>query len=251
MSPLFSGLITLACVLGGVAVGMWYAKRAPEHHLTKQSTDSVKVSMGLTATMTALVLGLVTASSKSSYDAEESAVKQSAVLLLTLDRALARYGPETHEIRDSLRSMVRQRYERVWSSAPHGAFTTTRSTTGGEAIEGRIEALTPQTDAQRRLQSKAIDISDELLQARWVVSAGATSSVPKPFLIILVGWLTILFMSFGLFAPRNATVVSALFLCALSVSSAIFLILELNQPFAGLLRLSAEPIRFALTQLGQ
>ena len=72
-----------------------------------------------------------------------------------------------------------------------------------------------------------------------------------PFLVVLVFWLTILFISFGLFAPPNATVIATLFVCALSVSGAIFLILELDQPFEGLIRISSAPLRNALAHLGQ
>jgi hypothetical protein len=116
-----------------------------------------------------------------------------------------------------------------------------------EAIRG----LTPGDASRRTLQTRALDLGESLLQARWLVSAGAGTSVPMPFIVVLTFWLTITFASFGLLAPRNATVLSILFICALSVSAALFLILELDGPFSGLLRVSASPLRYAYAHLNQ
>jgi len=80
---------------------------------------------------------------------------------------------------------------------------------------------------------------------------GAGSSVPVPFLVVVVFWLTVIFGSFGIFAPRNATVIAVLIVCALSVACSIFLILEMDQPFRGVMKISSTPLRFTLSHLGQ
>ena len=255
MNPTIVGMIVVACTFGGALLGMWLRTVLPAHHLDAESRDVVKVGIGLVATITALVLGLVTASAKSSFDTMDSAVKQTAVEVLTLDRVLARYGSETGAIRQGLQRAIGARVDMIWpqGASKPAALDPTRSGTGvqAEGLAGAIRALKPRDDAQRALQAHALDLTEALLQARWLVLAGTEASVPVPFLVILVFWLTITFASFGLFAPRHATVLMVLFVCALSVGSAVFLVLEMGTPFDGLLKISAEPFRNTLAHLNQ
>jgi hypothetical protein len=255
MNPTIVGMIVFALTFGGVLLGMWLRSTLPEHHLDAESRDTVKVGIGLIATMAALVLGLVTASAKSSYDAVDSAVKKTAIDLLTLDRVLARYGSETGEIRKGLQRAIGARIDMIWpqgSSKPPN-LDPMGSGAGAEVerLADAIRALKPRDDSQRALQSRALDLAEALLQARWLVLAGAETSAPVPFLVILLFWLTIIFASFGVFAPRNATVLTVLFVCALSVSPAVFLVLEMDAPFDGLLKVSADPLRYAYAHLNQ
>ena len=120
-----------------------------------------------------------------------------------------------------------------------------------QQIESRIAQLSPQNDAQRRLQSQALQISSEIMETRWLILGGLGNSIRAPFLIVVVFWLTIIFGSFGLFAPRNATVVTVLFLCALSVAGSIFLILEMDRPFEWVMKISSVPFRYTLSHLDQ
>jgi len=255
MSSTIVGIIVFACTFGGVLLGMWLQKTLPGHHLDAESKDAVKVGIGLIATMTALVLGLVTASAKSSYDDVNSGVKKTAVDILVFDRVLARYGSETGEIRKGLQRMLLARIDTIWpqgSSKPANLdLTASGAGTEAERLAGAIRALKPRDGSQRALQSRALDMTEALLQARWLVVAAIQSSVPVPFLVILVFWLTIIFASFGVFAPRNATVLTVFFVCALSVSLAVFLVLEMDAPFDGLLKVSADPLRYAYTHLNQ
>ena len=255
MSPTIVGIIVFACTFGGVLLGMWLQKTLPGHHLDAESKDSVKVGIGLIATMTALVLGLVISSAKSSYDDVNSGVKKAAVDVLALDRVLARYGSETEEIRKGLQRMLLARIDMIWpqgSSKPANLdLTASGAGTEAERLAGAIRALKPRDDSQRALQSRALDMTEVLLQARWLVVAATQPSVPVPFLVILLLWLTIIFASFGVFAPRNALVLTVLFVCALSVSLAVFLVLEMDSPFDGLLKVSADPLRYAYTHLNQ
>jgi len=255
MNPLVVGLVVFACTFGGVLLGMWLRAVLPAEHLNGASEDTIKVGIALIATMTALVLGLVTASAKSSFDGVDAGVKESAMEILTLDRALARFGPETGEIRANLKKNTEARVEMIW---PQAADAPVRldpfragAELGPERIVDAIRALHPDNDSQRAIQTRAVDLAEAMLQGRWLVIAGTESSIPMPFLVILLFWLTITFMSFGLFAPRNATVLSAMFVCALSVGSAVFLVLEMDSPFTGLLRVSADPLRYALEHLNQ
>ena len=253
MIPTEIALIVFVCVFGGALLGMFLRVYIPEHHLSEGAKDVIKLGMGVIATMAALVLGLVIATAKSSYDAQVDAVKHTAAKVLLLDRVLSNYGPETKETRDLLRRTIASRLDAIWPEdrsqrvtldAPEAVFAS-------QQIEARIAQLSPQNDAQRRLQSQALQISSEIMETRWLILGGLGSSIHAPFLIVVVSWLTIIFGSFGLFAPRNATVVTVLFLCALSVAGSIFLILEMDQPFEGLMRISSAPLRYALSHLGQ
>jgi hypothetical protein len=129
---------------------------------------------------------------------------------------------------------------------------------GGQAatksveLEEKLRQLSPRNDDQRRLQSQALQFSGEIREGIWqMYEQVGQSSIPTPFLVLLGCWLTLIFFSIGLFASPNATVIAILFICALSAASAIFLILELDQAFGGLVRISSAPLHNALARLGQ
>jgi len=248
-------MIVFGCTFGGALLGMRVRTTLPAHHLDADSRDTVKVGVGLIATMTALILGLVTASAKSSFDALDTALKHTAVDVLTLDRLLARYGSETGQIREGLQQAFGARIDLLWpqdSSQPAKPDPMrTGAVSSAEGLADAIRGLKPRDDAQRAPQSRGLDLTETLLQARWLVLAATETSAPLLFLVILLCWLTITFASFGLFAPWNATVLTVLFVCALSVGSAVFLILELDGPFDGWRRVSADPWPYAHAHLNQ
>jgi hypothetical protein len=245
--------IVFACVLGSALLGMAVRVALPETHLSAESRDAIKLVMGLIVMMTAFVLGLITASAKSSYDAEDAAIKRSAAEILTIDRLLARYGPETAQIRDQLKRTVALRLEVIWPKdrSQRARMDTTEAISTPEGIEDRIQALSPRSEAQRWLQAKALEKTSSILNTRWLVFGGADNPVPLPFLVILVAWLSIIFAIFGMLGPRNATVLAGLFVCALSVSSALLLIVEMGTAFDGLIKVSSAPLRYTLAHLGQ
>lgn len=253
MNPTIVGLIVFACAFGGALLGFWLRTRSPEHLLNGGSRDAVIQSIGLVATMTALMLGLIVASAKSSFDAVDVAVKSGATDVLTLDRVLARYGPETGEVRDALKQALARRIEMIWPQASSRPVQIDLSGVSPrvEGVAERIHALTPRDDTQRSLQAHAVTIAERLLEAKWVVFAGSKASIPVPLLVVMVFWLMIAFTAFGLLGTQNTTVATVLFLCALSVGSAVFLILEMDEPFVGLIKVSADPLRFAYDHLNQ
>jgi hypothetical protein len=252
MGSVTTATIVFVCVFGGALLGMLLRAALPGHHLNQDSKDVVKLAMGLIATMAALVLGLLTASAKSEFDLQTSELQQGAAKVIQLDRALARYGPETKEIRDGLRSIVAARLHLVWPEDGGGPekLDVLNSSLPAEGLFGRVRALAPRTDDQREALSSVLQIGNDLMAARWLTAVQETSPLPRPFLVVLVLWLSVLFGSFGLFAPRNATVLSALLLCAIAVSSSVFLILEMNRPLEGLIKISSAPLRYALSRLG-
>ena len=251
MSSITVSLIVLACVFGGALVGILLRATLPQHHLSAESKDIVKLGMGLVGTMAALVLGLLVASAKGSYDAQSAELTQLSANIALLDRVLANYGPETKEIRDLVRGAVVRILDQMWSKDATRASPSAPTSSGGEILYDKIQGLTPKNDAQRMLQSQALNIGMDVGKTRWLMYAQEATSVSMPLLVVLVLWLTVIFISFGLFAPFNTTVVASLFISALSVSGAIFLILEMYTPYAGLVEISSAPLRAALAHLGQ
>ena len=250
MSTLATSTIVFLCVFGGAVIGISFRRYLPEHHQNDASQSVVKLAMGLVATMAALVLGLLISSAKSSYDAQSSELTDLSARLILLDRVLAHYGPETQEARERLRGVVVDSLDKMWPQERSQTSEVVPPSTA-EVVLDKIQALSPKDDTQRSLKAQALSMALGLGQTRWLMFAQGANSVSKPILVILVFWLTAIFISFGLFAPRNATVTAALFVSGLSVSGAIFLILEMYAPFGGLIEISSAPLRFALTHLGK
>ena len=243
--------IVFACILGGIVLGMFLRTRLPKHHLSGDTKDVVKLGTGLIGTIAALVLGLVIASANSTFQTQSSQVEQLTANVVLLDRTLAQYGPETDPVRNLVRRAVISMADRIWreNGSPSGKATQFDASAAALALYDEILKLSPHNETQRSLQARAIGTLQELGKTRLLLFAEAGAAIPMPFLVILIFWLAILFVSFSLFAENNATTVVALCIFALSASAAIFLILELGQPFTGLMRISNEPLRNALAPL--
>jgi len=252
MSSISVSIIVFTCVFGGAVCGILLNRALPPTHLGADSKDVVRMSMGLVATMAALVLGLLVSSAKSFYDAQSTELTQMSAHLILLDRILAHYGPETKEARDLLLGTIADSIDKAWPpERTRPSKLGAPSSTNSETFIGKIQALSPKDDRQRSIQGQALSIAMSLAQTRLLMYEQEASSVSSPMLVILVFWLTALFVSFGLFAPRNATVITALFFAALSVSGAIFLIVEMYAPFGGIIEISSAPLRATLSQLGR
>jgi hypothetical protein len=251
MSAIAISSIVFACVFGGALAGIFLRGFLPKHHLAPESRGVVTAGMGLVATLAALVLGLLIASAKGAYDSQSTEVTELSAKVVFLDRVLAHYGPEAQEVRELLRNSVARAIDQMWSKDPSILFKSTPGASGAEALVNKIQDLSPKNDAQRAMQSQAMSIVMALGQTRWLLYEQRLSSVSMPVLVVLTFWVTALFVSFGLFAPFNMTTIASLVVSALSVSGAIFLILEMYTPYAGLIQISSAPLRAALAQLGQ
>jgi hypothetical protein len=247
MTPLVLSCAIFALVLGGILLG----HALPGQHLNKESQDAVRLGVGLIATMAALVLGLLIASAKSTFDTESGQIKRITSDIIFLDNLLAQYGPEATPIRGQMRNIVPAFVDQIWREKATNAKEPFQANASAEALLMKLQALSPQNDAQRSFQAQAIQVSNDLTQTRLLLFAETDTGIPVPFLVVLVFWLIIIFASFSLFATLNATVFVILSLFALSASCAIFLILELGEPFTGLMMISSAPLRDALGPLSQ
>jgi hypothetical protein len=251
MNALLVSLLAFAIIFGGALVGGAFRPLLSEQHLHPDSRDVVKMATGLIGTLAALVLGLLIASAKSSFDQKTSQVRQITATIILLDDLLAQYGSETTPVRNLLRQSIQPLANRIWheEAIPTGKLVHFESSAESLALENELERLSPGNDAQRSLQSRAIQTFMEGAQLRLLMFAQTGGSIPTPFLIILVFWLSAIFVSFTLFAQTNLVVTASLFVCALSFACAIFLVLELDNPFTGLMGISSDTLRSALLPL--
>lgn len=253
MGSLFIAGIVFASTFGGALLGICLRRVLPEQHLSNDSKDVVKMGTGLIATLSALVLGLLIASAKSSFDAQRAGLQQLSTNVILLDRSLKFYGPEAKDIREMLRNTVVLLLEIRWpdNGAHSKGLDAAELSESATSLFAAIRNLSPNSDPQKAIQSQALQVSFDLARTRWLLSQADESSIPTPFLVILVFWLAVLFTTFGLFSPGNATVITSLLICAISVSAALFLIVELDRPLHGLITISSKPLRDALGHLGQ
>ena len=253
MNSTVIALASAGCIFTGALFGLGLQRLLPGNHLSKETQDVVKLAAGTIATLTALVLGLLVSSAKSSFDTMNNGIVQGGAKFILLDRALARYGPETKAAREQLKRALAAGIEMIWPTEKTGVsgLTAFERANGMELVQDKLSELTPQTDAQRQALSRAHQIVGDLNQTRWLLIEQEQNQLPLALLFILVFWLALLFVSFGLFSPPNVTALTVLFVGACAVSAAIFLVLELSKPLEGFIKVSNAPLRNALQHLNQ
>ena len=251
MSPVAIALLVFACTLGTAFVGMFLHARLPDRHLAAESQDVVKLVMGLIATMAALVLGLLIASANTAHDAQINELKTASANVVLLDRTLEFYGVRAKSARDALRDVVRETHDRVWVSGDVRIETlnSMRTQDAGKNAMGLIMRLSPKNELQKTMKTRAIDQTQNIMRSRILMLERLGSPISWPFLVVLIFWISVLFLGFGLLVRFNATVMVALAVGALSVAAAMLLILELGDPYRGFMRISDKPVLDALAQI--
>jgi hypothetical protein len=252
MPSLAIALIAFACIFGATLLAVLIRPHLAPHQLSKESRDVIQHATGMLATLSAMVLGLLVASAKTSYDMVDNEFRETASKVVLLDRTLGRYGPDSANVRSAVKQAYAGIVDLIFADVPptRASLTAPERADPVSEVQRQIAELAPRSDAQRAQQSQALDLASDLAKLHWLLVAQAGSAIPLPFLAVLVSWLAAIFASFGLFAPRNATALTALVIAAMAVSTAIFLIEELDRPLTGLLRISGAPMRNALERLG-
>ena len=253
MNALWIALVSFACVFGAAVFGLLCRRILPEHHLSDESRAAVDRTLRVIVTLAALVLGLLVASAKGSYDAINDKLQEISADVILLDRTIAQYGPATEDARQLLRrvtgSMIRARWPEAGIQVP--SLDGITPSAGLREVQERVRSLAPSDEAQRQLQARAVQLSGDMSRATWLLLELTQDRVPVAFLVILVLWLVLAFFGFGLFAPSNTTVVGALLFSALAASGAIFLILEMYDPVGGLVKIPVTPLLTALENIGR
>ncbi len=251
MNTLFISAAVASGLVGAVLLGMWLRRLLPDDHLSGDSKDAVKLAMGLIATMTALLLGLLVSSAKGSYDSERTEVVQLAAKIAFLDRVLTAYGPEAADARTRLRSVVGEAIRSMWPEDAGAVAELQPDEQAGVAMYAALQGLAPRDDTQRAAKALALGLAVDIGQLRTLLVAQSIPSISLPMLIVVCCWLVVIFTAFSLLAPTNATTALALVAAALSVSGAIFLVLELDYPFGGMIRIPSRPMLAAFERLGK
>lgn len=254
MSAIDLAVVAFLCAATGAVVGFLVRKRLPAHHLSRDSTDVIKLATGFMATLVALVLSLLVSSANGFRQDVEREYRQGMVDLGQLDQRLQAYGPETAPIRELLCQIlagaVRQRWVgENFSGVPDGIKDVHA---GLVELERRLVRLKPADEEQKWFQAQALQLASALVQIHRLMSDQAgLNPMPVPVLVALMLCSGAIFLSFGLYVHPNPTVIGALTVSTLAVAGAVFLIVELNTPFTGLLQLPSSPARAALVTLGR
>lgn len=230
------------------ASGIALNRILPGHHLSKESKEIIHLGIGVIVTLTALVLGLLVASAKSSFDTKSEEVRHSSVKIIMVDHLLRQMGSPAAPARELLRRWVENNAAAIWTPDER-KVSVEQGHIEWLDFHQQVRKITTADEFQKALQAKITDAVDDLAETRWLLTEQQTSSIQTPFLIVVVLWLAIIFASFGLFAPRNATVYAVIGLSALSLSTAVFLVLELDSPFTGILRISDAPLTLLLQEI--
>jgi hypothetical protein len=244
-------LIALALIVAGALVGAFARTFLTEQHLNSDTKDVIKMSVGLIATMSALVLGLLIATGKTSFDARVTQVRQIAANALLLDQTLVQYGKEAANARVVLRQTFGLMVDRIWNENNSGSRGPSpfQMTGAADSFIQSLVNLPAATDFQRALKTEVVAIANDVAKDRLSLFVQGRDTISMPFLIILVFWLTVIFGIFGLLTRPNLLVAVIVLLCAVSVSGSIFLILDLNRPFDGMMRIPSAQVRSALPPL--
>lgn len=249
MNSIAAGLLALAAICGGALLGVMLAPRLPKHHLSGETGTAVSISMAVVGTLAALVLGLMVNSASSSFNARTAAIEALAADIIKLDRVLLAFGPATAEIRDHLASYARAKAGEIAHGSQRGDEVGVDTLHRLEAIFDEVLRLQPNSDRERYIQTRATHILENMVDARWSLVEKTRMVMPLPFFVMLVAWLSLLFASFGLFAPKNATVMTFLLLGASAIAGCVFIILELGAPSQGVIQPSADPILRVIEEL--
>ncbi|WP_425066696.1 hypothetical protein [Reyranella sp.] len=247
MSPIQFASVAFVCIMASAIGGVLLRTRLPEHHVSGDSKDVIKLSIALVATMSALVLALLFASTRTSFERTSALVSRLTADITELDRVLKHYGPEAQPVRNALRAEIQPMIDSIWrEQAIARGVKLDEAKSPEEEVLFMLQDLQPNSPRQRALQARALQVSSDLAQTQLALFAQPTDSISNTFLIVLIVWLMFIFGIFSISAPPNPTLFIVIAICILSASAAFYLILELGLPFGGLMQLSEEPLRNAL-----
>jgi len=249
MSNYVIGLISFAAIFGGVLIGRFVANRLPGHHLSSETQSAITVSVAVIGTLSALVLGLMISAANSSFSARADNVREVSLQLIRIDRNLRRYGPEADDARLALHAWAKAKTQQLFPEKGQERPSNQGTIIMLESVQDEILDLEPKNPRQTYLRTLCLTLTSTIIQARWSLETRTGHSIPVPFLILLVFWLSIVFASFGLFAPPNPTTIVMLLLCSAAVSGGIYFIEELDNPISGFIQISPDAMRKAVNEI--
>ena len=251
MGPLTVAGLSCAIMLGGAAAGARLRRALPSHHLDSNCKDIVRLGGGLVATIVAVVLGLLINSSNGAFEAQRTELRRMAADIMLLDHLLAgyKYSSETRPIRVLLRQGIGQFVDRAWTpDASHAPPDFSPHSIAAD-IYRSIQTLPAQTPEQQIVRTQAATLAVDVARTRLMLFEVMHAPMPYAVVGVLVFWLMVLFLSFSLFTPVNRTSVVALVVISVSASAALFLFLEMSDPFTGILHIPSRTLSGILPPL--
>jgi hypothetical protein len=240
MASLFVFAAVAILTFAAGVVGLQLQKLLPEEHSVAKSRDMIGSVISLVTLLLALVLGTIVGSAYVFSSTQQTDLQNLAAHSLLLDKALGQYGPETKPARDKIKEALSRTHELFWGSgdADPQKLSVAAAMAGLQPFDAYVVSLDPQTPAQKKAAEAVSTQFGQIEETRLMMSMQLTNPFSRPLLIVVVAWSLFLFCGFGLISQINTTTLTALAFGALSVASAILLILELSQPYAGLIRIS-------------
>jgi hypothetical protein len=251
MSSTAAFLASFAAILIGAATGMVLKRALSGNLLEGGSKEAIRLGAGFLSTLAALVIGLMIASAKNSYDTQNTNIRQLGANVLLVDQMLLKYGPETRPARTLLRELISSAASRIWqeNAERNREGSTFIVSPIAEQFYNAVEGLAPGNDEQASLKARIVQATTEIGRTRILVFTQSDNAIPLPFFIVLTFWLVVIFASFSVFAEPSPIMIASILVFALSVSSALFLIIDLSQPFDGLMQISNHHLHSVLPKL--
>lgn len=248
MTPSVISLIALFLIFMSAVAGIFIQNTLPEHHLSEESKNIIKAARGVVVGLAALTLGLLIATAKGSFDTKGTELKASAAKTIVLNRLLLNFGDKSKEARDALKIVAENGIKVIEEINKNGVDRKKVSGLGLDLLQKKLLELPDDKPELNWLKNTALSLGNDIAISRWKIYENSSASVSPLFIAILVFWLMGIFFSLGLIAPFNTLVLTALFMAALSMTGAILLTLELDQPYGGLIQFSTDPLKIALEQ---
>ncbi len=267
MYEIGAALVVFVLLLTGTAAGVLVRPLLPEEHKAHETVQLIQLVIGMLVTFAALVLGLITASAKNNFDTVGNDFRTYSADLIQLNATLRLYGNDAADARQLLRAYTAAAIASTWPQEPRPAGNFYPVDIPAEASSEKLEdtrlgdmlnlagqklhQLSAPDPYHQRLLRDGIEQFDRIVQARWKLIEEAHSTISQPFFATLTFWLFTIFVSFGLIAPRNALALVTITLGAMSIASAVYVIVDLDTPFTGPIVISSQPMRDALVHLNR
>jgi hypothetical protein len=255
MSPEKFAFGVAVAVFAGGAIGLILQRILHESFTTGGPRDMIGAVVGLLTLLSALVLGLLIWTAYGVYSGQNTAIQTLAAKALQLDLALADYGPDATPVRAEVRQSLAKTIDEIWrvneSDTDFVANNFAAAVHSLRDREAALDGLHPSTDDQKRALAAAMSTVDSIGQARLQMSFALADPVSYPLVLMVVGWATLLFCGYGLMSKGNAMSVVAGAVGAIAVSTAVYLILDLSDPYSGIFRASSAPLEQVLAVMGK
>lgn len=240
-------MIIFICIFCSSIFGLLVQRMLPDSHLSDQSKDALKSSRGVVVGVTALTLGLLISAAKTSFDLKNDSLRLQSAKTVTLIRMLNDYGPETYGVKLVIRKSIEEQIDRMEKVYNQGVnIDDVLKSTKINSLRQVLSTLSPKNKSQEFIKSSALNLANEIEELRWRIYEELSSHLQLPIFYILVFWLMCIFFSLGIVAPANYSIITGLALSSLSMTGAIYLMLELDRPYSGWITVSNEPLKVAL-----